>query len=145
MSTILLTTYYLLIPCSYLQVYTNIIVACQTTEVTYRSPTPSFLQVKPCADHHLSIPHPLSGPRVSPLCSFPIPCLMHPSHLWWIGPCCPFRCPSPPSSAFPLQACFRPEALRALPNPYVHPICCHYTATSPHQLSVLRCRPSTHI
>ena len=28
---------YLLIPCSYLQVHTNIIVACQTTEVTYRS------------------------------------------------------------------------------------------------------------
>ena len=55
MSTILLTTYYLLIPCSYLQVYTNIRVACQTTEVTYRSPTPSFLQAKPCADHHLSI------------------------------------------------------------------------------------------
>ena len=30
-------------------------VACQTTEVTYRSPTLSFLQAKPCADHHLSI------------------------------------------------------------------------------------------
>ena len=29
--------------------------ACQTTEVTYRSPTLSFLQAKPCADHHLSI------------------------------------------------------------------------------------------
>ena len=34
---LLLTISYLLIPCSYLQVYTNIIVACQTTEVTYRS------------------------------------------------------------------------------------------------------------
>ena len=30
-------------------------VACQTTEVTYRSPILSFLQAKPCADHHLSI------------------------------------------------------------------------------------------
>ena len=34
---LLTTTLHLLIPCSYLQVYTNIIVACQTTEVTYRS------------------------------------------------------------------------------------------------------------
>ena len=32
---LLLTISYLLIPCSYLQVYTNITVACQTTEVTY--------------------------------------------------------------------------------------------------------------
>ena len=30
-------------------------VACQTTEVTYRSPTLFFLQAKPCADHHLFI------------------------------------------------------------------------------------------
>ena len=44
---LLTTTLHLLIPCSYLQVYTNIIVACQTTEVTYRSLPSSFLQATP--------------------------------------------------------------------------------------------------
>ena len=52
---LLLTISYLLIPCSYLQVYTNITVACQTTEVTYRSfLLPSYRLHLPCADHHLS-------------------------------------------------------------------------------------------
>ena len=55
---------YLLIPCSYLQVYTNTTAACQTTEVTYRSPTPSFLQARPCADHHLSIWIPVTAREV---------------------------------------------------------------------------------
>ena len=45
--TTLPTYWYLVVT---LQVHTNIIVACQTTEVTYRSPTLSFLQARPCAD-----------------------------------------------------------------------------------------------
>ena len=70
MSTILLTTYYLLIPCSYLQVYTNITVACQTTEVILQLPflLPSYRLHLPCADHHLSTHHGM-GNKASVSCT----------------------------------------------------------------------------
>jgi len=48
--------YSLLIPCSYYTGISNILVACQTTEVTIQLSFSLLFRLDlPCADHHLSI------------------------------------------------------------------------------------------